>query len=71
MKEVKKGSRAFTRRSVSSRGKSGTKFLRQENARHVGGYVSNLGWESRSQGFRDGSQSMESWYKDLAFTPGE
>lgn len=33
------------------------KLLRQENARHVGGSVKNL-WESRSQGFRDGSQSM-------------
>lgn len=52
-------------------GRTSAKFLRQENARHVGGSVRNLGWESRSQGFRDGSQSMEGWCKDLAFTPGE
>lgn len=52
-------------------GRASAKFLRQENARHVGGSVRNLEWESRSQGFRDGSQSMEGWCKDLAFTPGE
>ena len=52
-------------------GRAGAKFLRQENARHVGGSVRTLGWQSRSQGFRDGNQSMEGWCKDLAFTPGE
>ena len=52
-------------------GRAGAKFLKQENASHAGGSVRNLGWESGGQGFRDGSQSMEGWCEDLAFTPSE
>lgn len=40
-------------------GRAGARFLRQENASHVGGSVRNLGRESGGQGCRDGSQSVE------------